>query len=111
MGQSITMKQNDTSPSYIMEITTPGVSLVGATAVLITRIKGGAVVINRRDLPILKDAWDHNGGPELLLDWQTGDTATVGQFEMEVEVTYADLHVETFPKDDYDTLNVIDDIG
>lgn len=113
MGETYTMKQNDTSPSLIVEIKTPGVSLAGANAVLIMKSPAGALKINRRTLAIIKDEWDLVGGPEVLIDWATdgSDTNENGDHPFEIEVEYSDGLIETFPNSDYHTLKIVDDLG
>jgi len=44
-------------------------------------------------------------------NWQAADTATVGSYQVEFEVTYADATVETFPNDGYIRVEIIADIA
>lgn len=43
--------------------------------------------------------------------WQTGDTDVVDDYYVEIEVTWLDGGVETFPNGDYETVTVFDDLG
>ena len=44
-------------------------------------------------------------------DWQAADTATIGSYQAEFEVTYADGAIETFPNDGYVRVEIIKDIA
>jgi hypothetical protein len=43
-------------------------------------------------------------------DWSADDTDTIGSYQAEFEVTYADASIETFPNDGYIRVEIIDDI-
>ena len=87
------LTQNDTSPSISVTLQPAPINLIGATAVKFSmRLRGGAVKISRADM-VVEDA----AAGVVQYDWQTGDTDVAGQFEAEVEVTYADGSIETFP--------------
>jgi hypothetical protein len=42
---------------------------------------------------------------------QAGDTAAIGKIEVEIQVTWADGGVQTFPASGYLTIDVIRDLG
>lgn len=44
-------------------------------------------------------------------DWQAGDTDTVGQFDAEIEVTWPTGKPQTFPANQYFTVDVQKDLG
>lgn len=44
-------------------------------------------------------------------NWSDGDTDTVGTYQAEFEVTYADSTVETFPNSGYIAINIVGDIA
>jgi hypothetical protein len=44
-------------------------------------------------------------------DWQAADTATIGSYQAEFEITYADASIETFPNDGYIRVNITGDIA
>jgi hypothetical protein len=44
-------------------------------------------------------------------DWAAADTNTVGTYQAEFEVTYADNTVETFPNNSYIRVEITDDIA
>lgn len=105
------IKQNDTSPWLIIEILTPGVSLVAANLYLNMKDATGTLKINRRELFAVKETWDNDGGPQILFPILAGDTDTNGTFEFEVEAQYSDGGIETFPNNRNWTFLVFDDIG
>ena len=43
--------------------------------------------------------------------WSTGDVDTTGEYEAEFEVTWSDGDEETFPKDGYLDLNILDTLA
>jgi len=43
-------------------------------------------------------------------NWIAADTDTIGSYQAEFEVTYADASIETFPNDGYIRVEIIDDI-
>ena len=88
------IKQNDTSPSLeatLSDANLVPVDLAGATVMLHMKAIGGDVVLDEQ-----MTVTDAEGGV-VQYDWQAGDTATVGTYYVEFEVTYSDASVETFP--------------
>jgi len=88
------IKQNDTSPSLeatLSDVNLVPVNITAAVVMLHMKAIGGAVVLTRQ--MTITDA--ENG--VVQYDWQAGDTATVGTYYVEFEVTYSDGNVETFP--------------
>ena len=88
------IKQNDTSPSLeatLSDANLVPVNLTSATVMLHMKAIGGDVVLDEQ--MTITDA--ENG--VVQYDWQAGDTATVGTYYVEFEVTYSDASVETFP--------------
>jgi hypothetical protein len=85
--------QNDTSPSLqatLSDANLAPVSLTAATVMLHMKAIGGGLVLDEQ-MTIT------NTLGVVQYDWQVGDTATVGTYYVEFEVTYADASVETFP--------------
>lgn len=101
------IKRGDRAPSLLYRLR-PKVEMTGATGVVFNmRAQGGAVVINRAQAQI-------DGDPTqgvLRYDWQAGDTATLGNFEAEFEVTLAGGLPTTFPTPDYIRVIVVADLG
>jgi len=88
------IKQNDTSPSLeatLSDANLVPVNLTAATVMLHMKAIGGDVVLDEQ-----MTITDAEGGV-VQYDWQAGDTATVGTYYVEFEVTYADASIETFP--------------
>jgi hypothetical protein len=44
-------------------------------------------------------------------NWIAADTNTIGSYQAEFQVTYADGTIETFPSDSYIPVEIIDDIA
>lgn len=86
--------QNDTSPSLqatLSDANLTPVNLTAATVMLHMKAIGGGLVLDEQ--MTITNAL----GGVVQYDWQAGDTATVGTYYVEFEVTYADASVETFP--------------
>lgn len=104
------IKQNDTSPSFLITCKDGAgtvVPIVGATVVFNMRAKDST------DMKITRGACevvDGAAGTARYL-WQVGDTDTVGTYEAEFEVTFADGKVETFPNRGYKLVKIEDDLA
>ena len=88
------IKQNDTSPSLeatLSDANLVPVNITAATVMLHMKAIGGDVVLDEQ-----MTITDAEGGV-VQYDWQAGDTATVGTYYVEFEVTYSDGSIETFP--------------
>lgn len=100
----LTMKKDDLEPKFIATLRnadgTP-VDLTNATSVsLIVKQQGGAKYF--KSTGTILDAI--NG--VVSYTWASGDTDTVGTFQMEFEVIWPTGRPETFPNSGYDTLIV-----
>ena len=82
------------------------VDLTGASARFLMRDDDN--VINKIDATA--EISDGPGGV-VIYDWVNGDTDTTGVFEAEVELTYANSKIETFPNVSYVTVIIDDDIN
>lgn len=110
------LKQNDRRPLFVValkddfgEATEAAVNLTTAsTAVFNMRLTDppATVKINRGGCAIT----DATNG-EVTYTWGTADTNTVGSYEAEVEVTWSDGKVETFPNNTYWDVEIVDDIA
>lgn len=93
------VKQNDTSPSMLAELKDAegnAVNLGGASVNFHMKPMGS------RDVSISAAASVVSESRGVVrYDWQEGDTADVGAFQAEFQVTFADGSVETFPNDSY----------
>lgn len=105
-----TIKQNDTAPDLVTVLQDsrgrPRI-LTGATVVLHMRlqsdktvkINGGSVVITDASLGLV------------TYSFTAANTDTAGVYELEIQVTYTDSTVETFPNNDYVIVTILDDIA
>lgn len=104
-------KQNDTSPALVVVLRdgfgTP-VDLTGATVVLNTRLRpGGAVKISSGAMGAVGSAV--NGKQSFSPSAANNDTS--GIYEAEIQVTFSNGKIRTFPSNGYFTVEVVDDIA
>lgn len=102
------VKQNDTSPAMLATLQDAdgnAVNVTGATVRFHMRAVGSATVVVDEAATIVT-ALDGL----VRYDWQAADTDTIGSYQAEFEVTYADATQETFPNDGYIRVEIIDDI-
>ena len=102
------IKQNDTSPSMLatlQDADAAAVNITGASIRFHMRAIGSTQVATDQAVVIV----DAEAG-EVRYDWQAADTATVGSYQAEFEVTYGDGSIETFPNDGYIRVQITDDI-
>lgn len=109
MSLNFFIKQNDTSPS--MRATLKGsdgsaINLNNATVGFkMGPITGGALTVEAA-----ADIFDAGEGVIEYL-WTTDDTSTSGSYRAEIEVTYSDGKVETFPNSGFIRVEITPDIG
>ena len=102
------VKQNDTSPAMLATLQDADGNAVDITAASVRfhmRTIGGSAVKTDQAAAIV----DAELG-EVRYDWTASDTDTIGSYQAEFEVTYADASIETFPNDGYIRVEIIDDI-
>jgi hypothetical protein len=104
------VKRGDTAPVFraqCLDYTTP-VDLTAATQVrfLMQTVEGTPVVtaLMTKDDQTASPGW-------VRYAWLANDLATAGIFTAEVEVTWADGKVQTFPRGEYVYVIVTDDIA
>lgn len=116
MAADFTLKRGDTRPVIDIPIDRGGtpVPLASTAAQPLTP---------SRILLLTKLNSDHTGGIAGTMTvasaaggvprytWQGNDTATVGLYDMEVEVLWSDGGIETFPEDAYLSLDIKQDLG
>lgn len=93
MMADFTIKQNDTRPVLVATLTNgdgAAINLTGATCRFHLRV--GSIVLVDAAAEVIDAA-----AGQVRYVWQEGDTGTVGFCDAEIEVTYADGGVETFP--------------
>lgn len=104
------IKQNDTAPALVTVLQDsrgrPRI-LTGATVVINMRlqsdksvkISGASVTITDASLGIVS------------YSFTAANTDTAGVYELEIQVTYSDSSIETFPNNDYVIVTILDDIA
>lgn len=107
------IKQNDTRPKLVVALRDDvdgedvAVDLTLATSVkfLMRPAAGGAAKVSKA--AAITDAV--NG--VVTYTWEAANTDTVDAFEAEIEVTWNDGGIETFPAEGYISVDITDDIG
>ena len=102
------IKTNDTSPKLAVTLEDANgvlVNITGATARFHMKAFGATHL--KVDAPMT--VTDASGGT-LQYSWVAADTDTAGTYYGEIEVTYADNTVETFPNNGYFTVIVKEDL-
>jgi hypothetical protein len=111
---SFTLKQFDTAPAFVValkdnfgETNEAAVNLTTASsAVFNMRSLAGSVYISRGSAAITSASTG-----VVTYNWGTADARTVGSYEAEIEIVWANGTIETFPNDSYWTVSVVDDIA
>jgi hypothetical protein len=102
------IKTNDTSPKLVVTLENAYgnvVNLAGASAKLHMKKYGATSLTVQASADITDPA---NGRVEYA--WQAGDTSDAGTYYGEIEITYGDLTVETFPNNGYFTIIIQEDL-
>lgn len=102
---TFTIKQNDTRPLLTRQLLDENGDAVDLTT-------ADEVVFHMRG--VITDGVctiDDAAGGEVSYEWQTGDTATVGEYEGEFEVHWTDGGIQTFPNPGYLQISVGDDVA
>lgn len=102
------IKTNDTGPVLGLTLTSSSgvaVNLAGASARFHMKKYGETSLKVQEDATIT----DTSGGLVEYV-WQSGDTDTAGTYYGEVEITYGDASVETFPNAGYFTIIIQEDL-
>ena len=102
------IKTNDTSPKLSVTLTDAlgnPIGLAGCAA----RFHMKAFGASSLKIDEVVDIFDEDSG---IVDyaWRVGDTDTAGTYYGEIEVTYADNTVETFPNNGYFTIIIKEDL-
>lgn len=103
------IKQGDTSPELqatLKDAEGTAIDLTGASARFHMRLSGATATTVDAAATVVTAA-----SGIVKYSWQAGDTDTVGRYEGEFEVTYADTSVETFPNTGYIPIRIRDDIA
>ena len=103
------IKQNDTSPSMLatlQDANDTAIDLTSASVRFHLRPISSSTV--KVDAPVTIVTADEG---IVRYDWLAADTDTIGSYQAEFEVTYADASIETFPNDGYIRVEIISDIA
>jgi 5-hydroxyisourate hydrolase-like protein (transthyretin family) len=103
------IKQNDTSPAMLATLQNASgtaIDLTGASVRFHMRTVNGSASVVSAAATIVTAA-----SGIVRYSWAAGDTATVGTYQAEFQVTYADATIETFPNDSYISVQIVDDIA
>lgn len=106
---TFSIKQNDTAPSLratLLDGDGNPVNLSGSTVRFHMRLLGQTAIVVNQSATLIDAA---NGIAQY--NWVAADTDTIGSYQAEFEVTYANGTIETFPNDGYIRVEIIDDIG
>lgn len=108
MTQTLTLKRGDTAPRFrarVLDDATPVSLITAASAKLLMKGNGLSLA-----LPVTiedqtgNDGWVHR-------NWAPTDLAVAGVYKGELEVTWNDGTVQTFPADGGFTILVTQDLG
>lgn len=99
----VVIKKGDTSPA-IQETLAAAGDLEGASAIFAMRNAAGVIIIEAdAEITSVDDK-------TISYQWNEGETDTVGKYQAEFRITYADGLVETFPKIDFIMIYIEDNI-
>ncbi len=103
------IKTNDTGPVLSVTLTDANGNPVGlAGAYARFHMKAFGATSLKIDAPATVDISLPAG--TVRYDWVAGDTDTAGTYYGEIEVTYGDATVETFPNNGYFTIIIKEDL-
>lgn len=99
------LKRGDTLPALVCTLTDDGapVDLTTATTIRVLLRRGSTLTVNRV-------VTGTNQGL-ITMPWETGDTTAAGTLRGEVQVTWPDGRVRTFPPTDVFLVVIADDLG
>lgn len=110
---AFSIKNGDTAPAYVVDLqedvdTTPvAIDLTDASSVTLKMRTTGTT--GAPDLTAAMDVTTAASG-RCTYEWQAGDTATAGTYDVEFEIAWSDGTVETVPNSGYLTIIVTDDL-
>lgn len=106
MSLSRNMKQGDLEPDFdptLYDGNGNALDLTAATSVKVTCYQSGASVFTSRTA-------SGNSAGQVNMPWVSGDTNTIGQLLLEVEVEWSSSRVQTFPDVGYFIVNITPDL-
>ncbi len=106
-----TIKQNDTEKKLeatLRDAADVAVDLTGATIVFsMRRLDDRTVVISKQTVTITNPPGTDG---KVEYPWKLSETATLGEYEGEFQVTFSGGGVQTFPNDRHIRIRIVDDI-
>lgn len=110
MATATKIKRGDTGPKFratLNDADGDPIDLTGAAALFMMRdVNSRAIKVAAGAMTILDAAL---GRVEYA--WVTADTDTAGIYEAEVQVTFSDGLIETFPNDGHHRVEVVEDVS
>jgi len=114
----VTYKQYDTSPALEVKALANAdgsyINMSGGSVKFMLRKTGQStlsVSVTSTSTTLALSTGSTSTGYNVTYSWSTGELATVGSYEWELECTLATGKVITVPNNKYYTLDVIDDLG
>lgn len=107
---SMTIKRNDTSPSFTATCTDAAGDPVDITSATVRFHMVGPVPGTEVKVDAAATVVSGAAGT-VRYDWQTGDTDTHGSYKAEVEVTLSDGTIRTFPTSNYSIVRIVSDLA
>jgi hypothetical protein len=109
MAETFRMKQNDLRPplrAQLLDGETPiDLSAASSARIIVTSLDKTTELLDRAvTIDVGNTGW-------VEMEWQAGDTTTVGRYLVEYEVTWPGAKPQTFPVDGYAWLVIGDDLG
>ena len=105
MTDTFFIKRGDTSPAILFALEPVSTVLTGTAVRFLMRVRGGEQVTDG-----MAQIVTPTGAPTVQYDWTVEDTAQAGQFEAELEVTYPDGAIETFPNAGFIPVRIGEDV-
>ena len=99
----MSIKQHDTAGPLTITCTDNGAVVNLTTATTVKVIATGAATFTR--------TVTGSSAGVVVMPWQTADVANVGLLQLEVEVTWGDGTIQTFPSDGFLRVNIVRDLG
>lgn len=109
MARETKIKRNDTSPSFAAALTDGAgnaVNLAGASGLFLLK-HSRTRELKVSSAIVIVDA----AAGTVRYDWAAGDTDEPGEYNAEIQITFSDSTIATFPNGDYHRLTVVKDLG
>ena len=103
------IKQNDTSPYLLATLKDGNENLIDLTSATVRfhmrKIGSSVATVDAAAIVVSEDQGT------VKYEWQAADTAQIGSYQAEFEVTYSGGAIETFPNNGYIRVEIKDDIA